>query len=736
MTDTTQSTEWLKWLYGPEPLGLIWIGGHGDGFAGRTFTNISDAVQYAAHLDTDAAGGVYHRLTTLRAGIEKGRGTAADSAYLPGFAMDLDLKGPGHKALNNPETEQDLATLLTKAGLPEPSAWVHSGGGRYPFWKLAEPADLTIPGALEQAATASAALHRLTIEWAAELGWKVDNTSDLARVYRLPGTMNRKVPDAPVVCEVQIKSTRTYGVISLGAIVEQAPRPVPADQDDRFEGTPFGGASSTQLFSSPWTAPADQANRYTLEQALTRVQPKLTALAEAKDGEINNRLLAAALTLAHFGEAFWTREQAEARLFEALDATVYDGRTWKAGDTIRRAYEDVATKIGPEYWHAIFVPVVAPAPPITGRLRRALLKRSQVHELPDPVPLIEGVLYRSSVVVLSGKFGTYKSFVAVSWAASLATGVPWFGHAVPARVPVIYAAAEGAYGIRRRLDAWETRYGPIPDDLYLIPISVRLNRPQDMIELEEIIVETGAAVLIFDTLHASTPGVDENDAGEMGNVLDVLRTLQEKHGICSILPHHTGHAGERARGSSSVEDDADVTFVIKLDGEDRGLSGVRTLIHRKTKDEALLEPVELKLQLVDGTGSGYVTTPDAYERAAGAAAEAPDHGQAVVISEPGEWMEGFTTADATMQRQILQTLLDTSGEHGRTEAQVRKLVAERWHHGRQGRRPGALNVQSFGRAWTKILVLEYASDERVVVSGESGPKSMIINPECLKIKTL
>lgn len=733
MTDTTQSTEWLKWLYGPEPLGLIWIGGHGDGFAGRTFTNISDAVQYAAHLDTDAAGGVYHRLTTLRAGIEKGRGTAADSAYLPGFAMDLDLKGPGHKALNNPETEQDLATLLTKAGLPEPSAWVHSGGGRYPFWKLAEPADLTIPGALEQAATASAALHRLTIEWAAELGWKVDNTSDLARVYRLPGTMNRKVPDAPVVCEVQIKSTRTYGVISLSAIVEQAPRPVPADQDDRFEGAPFGGASSTQLFSSPWVSPYEQANRYTLEQALTRVQPKLTELAEAKDGEINNRLLAAALTLAHFGEQFWTREQAEKRLFEALDTTVYDGRTWKAGDTIRRAYEDMASKVGDDYWRAVFVPTVEQAPPATGRLRRAMLKRSEVHGLPDPVPLIEGVLYRNSVVVLAGKFGTYKSFIAVSWAASLATGVPWFGNAVPARVPVIYAAAEGAYGIRRRLDAWEARYGAIPDDLYLIPVSVRINRPEDMRELEEIIVETGAAALIFDTLHASTPGADENDAGEMGDVFDVLRTLQEKYGICSILPHHTGHSGERARGTSSIEDDADITFVIKLggDGEDRRPENPRTLYHRKAKDEATQSPAELTLVLVDGTKSGYVTTSDAYQRAAGEVPIVVDHGQVQEVGEVSAWVRTLTAPGAEIQQRILQVLLDVAGGAGRTEAQVRKLVASRWHEGKTGRGRGALNVQAFDKAWTKVLALESGQVGRTVIAGELGEKSMIINPEIM-----
>src|ERR1044072_4139457 len=146
--------QWLELLYGQEPAGLIWVGGHGDGVAGGTFTTAADAASYAARLDGGAAGGGYHRLTTLRP-IERGRGTAADSAYLPGLAMDLDRPGPGHKSDRYPETAAELDALLLKAGLPEPTVWVHSGGGRYPYWLLEQPVDLTLPGALADAARIS-----------------------------------------------------------------------------------------------------------------------------------------------------------------------------------------------------------------------------------------------------------------------------------------------------------------------------------------------------------------------------------------------------------------------------------------------------------------------------------------------------------------------------------------------------------------------------------------------------
>lgn len=349
-----------------------------------------------------------------------------------------------------------------------------------------------------------------------------------------------------------------------------------------------------------------ESREFTETEAREFCNLTLKPLMQAQIGQIEERANSAAVQLSHFVPDFWDEPTAYAVLLAALGETAYDPdgpSSWTA-DKFHAVLAGEGNR-APGDWKAVRRPEMPEAP--RGRIRRALLKRSDIKNLPRPVPLIEDVMFRSSVVVLSGKFGTYKSFVAVSWAASLATGKDWMGHAVPEPVPVLYAAAEGAYGIEQRLAAWEAAHQPIPDLFYLLPLAVRLNRPADMQELEQHIVETGAKVLIFDTLHASTPGVDENDSGEMGSVMDVLRGFQERHGICSILPHHTGHAGERARGSSSLEDDADTSFVIRIKGEDRGPDSIRTLVHRKAKDGPLLPDMDLKLQLVDGTGSGYVT---------------------------------------------------------------------------------------------------------------------------------
>ncbi len=432
----------------------------------------------------------------------------------------------------------------------------------------------------------------------------------------------------------------------------------------------------------------------------------LTGTGNGRTQKLNNL----ALLAGHGVPVFWSADAAEETLIQAARDNGYVGEHGErtARVQIQRGLADGAR----DPWskrEVTYTQELPPDPVPTGRLRKALLRRSEIHALPDPEPLIEGVLYKNSVTVLAGKFGTYKSFVAVSWAASLATGVDWFGHKVPRPVSVIYAAAEGAYGIKRRLDAWEKAHRSIPDTLHLIAVSARLNRPADMVELREIIEETKAEVLIFDTLHASTPGVDENDSGQMGLVLETLRSLP----VTSILPHHTGHAGERSRGSSSIEDDADDTFVIKIEGESREPDNPRTLVHRKTKDAATGAPVTLRLKLVEGTGSGYVCEADAFE--AGSREErAPDIGQVRVIQEPQSWTHRYTRPDGEIQRRILQVLADVAGTVGRTEAQVLRAVADRWHEGKIGGKTGMLRKSNFERAWIKAIELRREGGDPVI----------------------
>ncbi len=475
---------------------------------------------------------------------------------------------------------------------------------------------------------------------------------------------------------------------------------------------PLADASFDQVFGTASTVTnvidfGPQGGYKTKEQATGLLDRELKAfLLLTEEGSSRSHTIAQRLgpLAGHGVSAFWTYEQAQTIL---LSACVTNGFVQAHGETYALQQIDSGLKYGMSTpWIETVNSVTSQEQVIAGRLRTAMLSRSKMKELPDPIPLIDGLIYRDSIVVISGKFGTYKSFVSVALACSLSTGANWLGYEVKEKVPVIYTAAEGAYGIRRRVEAWEERYGVVSDDFYLIPLAVRINRPEDMRELKTLISETGAKVVIFDTLHASTPGVDENDSGEMGMVMDVLRDLRDQCGITAILPHHTGHGGVRARGSSSIEDDADTAFVIELgDGktEDRGIEVVRTLKHRKSKDDELISAIQLSLNLVPETKSAYVSKDDEYSAESKKSNKPIKDTPRTAVKDLEPWArEGGKHGDTDLPAQLLQVLWDIGQGVGMVKSETRKSVAARWYGGRIGNVNGTLDDSSFNKAWKRF----------------------------------
>jgi len=360
-------------------------------------------------------------------------------------------------------------------------------------------------------------------------------------------------------------------------------------------------AGADPFDANPESAGFEQ-RAYTLNEAKAFLSPALVALQQAQLGQVEERANTAAAALSHFVPAFWSADEAygvlERTAGQALNGQWRDGLTGWQLSKFRLVLD--GTRPPADDWKAVkreataleeAVSAVAP-----GRIRRHYHKRSELAALPRPVALIERVLYRETIAMISGKFGTYKSFVGVAMACSLATGKPFLGYSVPEPVSVLYIAAEGVSGIQGRVEAWEAENGPVPDSFGVISVSAQIMNNEDMGELVELVKESGAQVVFWDTLHRNAAGVDENSATEMSQVIRVLDRLREVSSIASVLLHHTGHGGERARGSSSIEDDIDTAFVIKLgDPEDRSKYVQRTIHHRKTKDGELLPEMDIRL---------------------------------------------------------------------------------------------------------------------------------------------
>jgi hypothetical protein len=242
----------------------------------------------------------------------------------------------------------------------------------------------------------------------------------------------------------------------------------------------------------------------------------------------------------------------------------------------------------------------------------AVYDSAELDDLPDPDPLIYGLLDRGSVAILSGKFGTYKSFLALDWAAHVATGRSWEGHPVDEATPAVYIAAEGQVGIKRRVRGWRRRHlagRHLPRGaLTVIPQRVVLETDKNgkatahLVELVALVNELGAGLVVFDTLSKSKGKAEENSNSEMSAIMALVIELTRATSATVLLVAHTGYSGEHTRGGSSQEDDVDTVFVVKFEdpkSEDRSPTNRRILHHRKSKDGDLSAPMVLTPHVED-----------------------------------------------------------------------------------------------------------------------------------------
>ncbi|MFC4122069.1 YfjI family protein [Nonomuraea zeae] len=242
--DLDEARRWLATLHGDSP-GLINVCAT-DAWTGHYFATdragLDAAAAYIAQLDQQGREGIYVRATTLRRAPEQfSRGSAADSLSFPGFWGDLDIAGPGHKhgicpgdcpknhnhvALPLPPDADAARQILHAAGLPEPTLWIQSGGGLYPWHLLEQPHTIT-PAGYDDIVTLSTRWQLVLEAGARQLGWHYGRgVGDLARVLRVPGTVNRKA-GLSRPCQVVETSGTTYSLDELATLLYSIDLPDP-----------------------------------------------------------------------------------------------------------------------------------------------------------------------------------------------------------------------------------------------------------------------------------------------------------------------------------------------------------------------------------------------------------------------------------------------------------------------------------------------------------------------------
>jgi AAA domain len=217
--------------------------------------------------------------------------------------------------------------------------------------------------------------------------------------------------------------------------------------------------------------------------------------------------------------------------------------------------------------------------------------------------LVEELWGARSVGVIGGAPKCAKTWLGLDMALSVATGTACLGkYAVPEPGPVlIYLAEDALLVVRERIEGMARHrgldLGQVEIDVITAPV-LRLDRDRDRTRLLETTRRLRPRLLVLDPL-VRLHGIDENNAGEVAELLAYFRSLQRQFDLSVLLVHHTRKnaaggtsAGQGLRGSGDIHAFGDSNLYLRRTREHLVLSSE----HRAAPASA---PVSLELVATD-----------------------------------------------------------------------------------------------------------------------------------------
>ena len=209
---------------------------------------------------------------------------------------------------------------------------------------------------------------------------------------------------------------------------------------------------------------------------------------------------------------------------------------------------------------------------------------------------VKHVIPTSSIGMMFGGSGTFKSFIALDLALHVAHGLPWLGRRTE-RGQVLYIAAEGGAGLWGRVDAWHRarNLGWADAPFYVVPQAVDLTVDAWRVVDSAQAIGAHPSLVVVDTLSQTYAG-EENSANEMAAYLREIGLRFRALWDCAVLLiHHSGHeATERPRGSSAIRGNVDFMFGVFRDEKEM----IATVQCKKQKDGELFADAEFALHSV------------------------------------------------------------------------------------------------------------------------------------------
>lgn len=227
---------------------------------------------------------------------------------------------------------------------------------------------------------------------------------------------------------------------------------------------------------------------------------------------------------------------------------------------------------------------------------------------PEPPMRVEGLIPSDASTLLVAQRKTGKTTLILNWARSLILGQALLGchdtRPIDGNVGLLNFEVSAATVAR-----WADEHHIPHDRLVVVNLRGRrnpLSHPEDRRRLADYLRLHDVEALAVDPFGRAYQGTSQNDPGEVGKWLVELDqfTRTDVGATDLLLATHAGWNGERTRGSSALEDWADVIITMTRDAEDETQRFIRAIGRDVELEEDRLDfDTETRTLRLAGVGS-------------------------------------------------------------------------------------------------------------------------------------
>lgn len=202
---------------------------------------------------------------------------------------------------------------------------------------------------------------------------------------------------------------------------------------------------------------------------------------------------------------------------------------------------------------------------------------------PEVEWIVEGLISAGEVIMFSGDPKSKKTYSAIDLGVCVALGENWLGRETQQGTVLFIDEDNGKPGMLRRLGATIKGHPPQREAPLACASMFNFRLPEDVLEMQNLIAQLSAKLVIIDTMAKIMPGRDENTVKDVEPVMTALRQIALDRQCAILVIHHLAKFGG-LRGSTAIA--ADVDTLIEL----QSVQG-KKIINFEIKHARNLEPL-------------------------------------------------------------------------------------------------------------------------------------------------